>query len=165
MIMENIKFQVIPKEEWSIYIDDIISVRTSAYEQWNGQKTLEQRKHEANSWLEKWSEQKNPFLLVAKSDDLIVGFIKAEERVKGEYQISWIGVSQDFKRRGIGRSLIQKCKEVAITLKHSALTTTTFNRFRGMLILLLSEGFYIQGTTWIEGSKEPMIYLRKELKI
>ena len=162
--MSGIEFILIPKEEWQKNIVDIIAVRESAYEQWNGLMTSEQRNQEAINWLGKWFEHKNPLLLVAKNENTIVAFIKADERVKGEYFIAWIGVRQDFKRQGIGLSLIRKCEETAKGYECSGLTTTTYYRFKGILILLLSKGFYIQGTIWVQGSSEPRLYLRKELK-
>ena len=162
--MSDIEFILIPKEEWQKNIDDVIAVRASAYEQWNGPMTSEQRNQEAINWLGKWTGHKNPLLLVAKNENTIVAFIKADEREEGEYFIAWIGVRQDFKRQGIGLSLIRKCEEIAKGYGCSVLTTTTYNRFKGILILLILEGFYIQGPIWVQGSSEPRLYLRKELK-
>ena len=42
-------------------------------------------------------------------------------------------------------------------------TVTTYNRFRGMLILLLQEGFEIEGLTWVRGATDLRVLLRKDL--
>jgi len=160
----DIDIQVVPPDRWATCIRDVISVRASAYEQWNGPKTEETQAREADAWLRKWGQRRNPSLFVAKQQDETVGYLSADERESGEHYISHIGVSGKLKRRGIGRALVQQSEEKARDYGCRALTTTTYNRFKGMLILLLQEGFYIQGTTWIEGATEPRICLRKDLK-
>lgn len=160
----DIDIQDLPPDRWGACIRDVISVRTSAYEQWNGPKTEETQARQAAAWLQKWRERHNPSLLVATQQKGIGGYLSADERESGERYISHIGVREDLKRQGIGRLMLRKFEEKARESGCRALTTTTYNRFRGMLILLLQEGFYIQGTTWIEGASEPRIWLRKNLK-
>jgi len=154
---------VLSPKDWKVYIAEIISVRTSAYERWNGPKSSEEQEREAEQWLRKWSARRVPVLIVAKKDSKLVGYLAADQRNIGEFYISHIGVREDLKRQGIGRLLIRKCEEYAKFHGYCAVTTTTYNRFKGMLILLLQEEFYIQGTTWVEGATEPRISLRKEL--
>jgi predicted N-acetyltransferase YhbS len=158
------KIVIIKPEDWEAHIAQVVSVRVSAFEKWNGLKSQENQEKEARLWFRKWSERHNPALFVAKRDNEIIGYLIADERRKQEYYISHIGVREDLKRKGIGCSLIRKYEEKAKAGGYRALTTTTYNRFKGILILLLQEGFYIQGVTWVEGATEPRISLRKELK-
>lgn len=160
----DVQISAIAPEQWCEYIGDVISVRVSAYEQWNGPKTREQRDLEASAWLRKWVERGDPALFVAKREGQVVGYLSADERERGMYYMSHIGVRHDLKRQGIGRALIRACEKAARERGYRALTTTTYNRYKGMLFLLLSEGFCIRGTTWVEGAREPRICLRKELK-
>jgi ribosomal protein S18 acetylase RimI-like enzyme len=103
-------------------------------------------------------------LFLARVNQEIVGYVLAGERENDHFYISHIGVRSDCKRRGIGRSLLLECEWYAEGRSYLAVTTTTYNRYRGMLLLLIQEGYYIQGTTWVEGAREPRISLRKELK-
>ena len=160
------QFEVVdvPTGSWANCILDVISVRTSAYEQWNGPKSEEEQRREAEVWLAKWSAGRHPALFLARQNNKVIGYLSADERQRGEFYISHIGVREDLKRKGIGRALLRKYEEKARANGYRALTTTTYNRFKGMLLMLLQEGFYIQGTTWVEGATEPRISLRKELK-
>ena len=144
-------------------IQDIISVRTSAYKEWNGPKSQRERQEEAASWLRKISDRRKPAIFLTKKRDKIIGYLWGYERDKGNFHVSHIGVRQNFKRQGIGRALLRKCEEVCRFRGYRVLSTTTCNRFRGMLILLLQEEFYIEGVTLTTGATELRLLLRKEL--
>jgi len=144
-------------------IQDVISVRTSAYEEWNGSKSRQEQQREAASWLRKISNRLSPAIFIAEKGDEIIGYLWGYERDEGNFHISHIGVRQDLKRQGIGRAILRKCEEACRLRGYQVLSTTTYNRFRGMLILLLQEGFYIEGVTWITGASELRLLLRKEL--
>ena len=144
-------------------IQDIISVRTSAYQEWNGPKSEQEQRGEATSWFRKISDRRNPAIFIAKKDGEIIGYLWGYEKDEGNFHISHIGVRQDFKRQGIGRALLRKCERTCRFRGYRVLSTTTENRFRGMLILSLQEGFYIEGVTWITGASELRLLLRKEL--
>lgn len=141
-------------------IEDVISVHTSAYEEWNGPKSQQEQQREAASWLRR-SVWRNSAIFLAKKDSKIVGYLLGYE---GDFRIWHIGVRQDFKRQGIGRALLRKCEEACRSGEYQVLGTTTYNRFKGMLILLFQEGFYIEGTTWIPGATELRLLLRKDLR-
>lgn len=145
------------------HLQDIIYVRTSAYRQWNGPKSPAECRREAASWRRKITTRRNPAVFVAQKDDEIVGYLWGYERNEGEFHISHTGVRDDLKRQGIGRALLRECQETCRSRGMSILSTATYNRFVGMLILLLQEGFTIQGVTWIEGASEPRLLLRKAL--
>lgn len=144
-------------------IPEVISVRTSAYEEWNGPKSQQEQQREAASWLRKVSDWRNPAVFLAEKDSEVVGYLLGYEGDKGDFHIWHVGVRQDFKRQGIGRALLRKCEEACRSRGYRALSTTTYNRFRGMLILLLQEGFYVEGVTWVTGATELRLLLRKEL--
>jgi len=144
-------------------IQEVISVRTSAYEEWNGPKSQHEQQREAVSWLRKVSDWRNSAIFLAKKGSEIVGYLLGYEGDKGDFHIWHVGVKQDFKRQGIGRALLRKCEEACRTRGYRVLSTTSYNRFRGMLILLLQEEFYIEGVTWITGATELRLLLRKEL--
>ncbi|GAG38804.1 unnamed protein product [marine sediment metagenome] len=149
---------------WDKYIHDVIAVRTSAYEEWNGPKTQQQQDEEAQAWLDKYADRRNRTLLVAIRNDAIAGYLTAYERENGEFFMSHIGVRQDCKRQGIARSLVRRYEQIARDAGYRALTTTTYNRFKEMLILLLQEGFDIDDVTRIKDPAEPRLLLRKDLK-
>ena len=144
-------------------IHGVISVRTSAYEKWNGPKSAQEQQQEAVSWLRKASDWRDPGIFLASKNNEIVGYLLGYRGDKGDFRIWHIGVREEFKRRGIGRALMRTCEEACRSRGYRVLSVTTYNRFRGMLILLLQEGFYIEGVTWITGASELRLLLRKEL--
>jgi ribosomal protein S18 acetylase RimI-like enzyme len=101
------KIVIIKPEDWEAHIAQVVSVRVSAFEKWNGLKSQEDQEKEARLWFRKWSERHNPALFVAKRDNEIIGYLIADERRRQEYYISHIGVREDLKRKGIGCSLIE----------------------------------------------------------
>ena len=162
--MSELQVSTIPCVDWPAVIREVISVRTSAYLDWNGEKAEVEQAAEAEAWLKHWKSRRDATLFAARRRGRLLGYLTADERERGEYYISHIGVHSDAKREGIGRALVRRCIEEAVSRGYRAVCTTTYNRYRGMLLLLIQEGFCIQGTTWVEGAKEPRISLRKELK-
>ena len=160
----TVTIEAVPCDKWKEYIAELVAVHSSAYEEWNGSQSEEHERRKADDYVHKWASFQQPLVLVARVGGRAVAYVVADERHGGVLHIAHIGVRRDFKRQGIGRALLRKVEEHAKSEKRRAVTTTTFHRFRGMLILLLQEGFYIQGTSWVEGAKEPMISLRKDMK-
>jgi GNAT superfamily N-acetyltransferase len=158
-----IEMSLLDHPEWSNIIRDVIAVRTSAYLDWNGPRTDTEQKAEAEAWLERWRNRRSATLFAARTGGKLVGYLIADERERGEHYIAHIGVHGEYKRRGIGRALIRRCEEQAVAAGCRAVTTTTYNRYPGMLILLLQEGFYVQGMSCLKGSDQPRLRLRKEL--
>ena len=161
----DINISLIPYADWKGIIHDVIAVRTSAYFDWNGPRTGAEQKSEAGFWLERWALRRDATLFAARQNGQMVGYLLADERERSEYYLSHMGVHGDFKGQGIGRALIRRYEKEARDRGYLAITTTTYNRYKGMLVLLLQEDFYIQGTTWIKGANEPRLYLRKELTV
>ena len=80
----DIDIQDVRPDRWATCIRDVILVRTSAYEQWNGPKSDATQAREADAWLRKWGQRRNPSLFVAKQQEKIVGYLSADERETGE---------------------------------------------------------------------------------
>ena len=156
--------ELVPHARWPDIISDVIAVRTSAYLDWNGPKAQAEQQDEAESWLNRWAPRRGVILFAAKIEGKLVGYLIADERQSGEYYIGHIGVHSDSKRRGVGRALVRRCVCEAASRGYRAVCTTTYNRYPGMLILLIQEGVCIQEPTWSEEAREPRISLRKELK-
>jgi GNAT superfamily N-acetyltransferase len=144
-------------------IGDVIAVRTVAYLEWNGPRTQQEEAQEAASWLRAMADRRNPAAFAARHAGRIVGYLWGHNRDDGEFYISHIGVHPGHQRQGIGRALLQACEGACRSTSYRALTTSTYNRYRGMLILLLQKGFVVQGVTWVSGASEPRLLLRKEL--
>lgn len=121
-------------EEIENYINRIIDIRTEAYKEWNGEKTIPQKRQAAISWMKKMNVRDNTRIYAAKFDDSIVGYIWGYEKEENEFCISHIGVLPEQQRMGIGRALIHKCESLCIDHGYERLSTSTYNRFQGMLI-------------------------------
>ena len=160
----TIEISLFQHADWPEIIHEVIAARTSAYLDWNGPKTVEQQEAEAKAWLDRYAPRRDVTLFAARQDGKLIGYLIADERERGEYHISHTGVHSESKRQGVGRALIQRFVEEARHRGYRAATTTTYNRYPGMLLLLIQEGFYIQGMSWVERAKDPRISLRKELK-
>jgi GNAT superfamily N-acetyltransferase len=145
------------------HIPDIIAVRSSAFEPWNGPRSQAQQREEAAAWLARVSQWRSPLVLVAEWGHEPIGYLLAHEREGGDCHIRHAGVRQECQRQGIGRALLRRCEAEALAGGNRALTVTTYNRFRGMLILLLGEGFDIEGVTWVPGATGLRVLLRKDL--
>ena len=144
-------------------INEMIAVRTSAYERWNGPKSPDDQRKEADSWLQKIPGRNKPAILVARSGSDLVGYLWGFENTPGDFYISHIGVRQDCKRHGIGLALVKSCEELARKRGCGVVSTSTFNRFAGMLTLLIGEGFQIVGTTKPAGKTDVRIEFEKRL--
>lgn len=60
-------------------------------------------------------------VLVAEWNGTIAGFAAVEPRADGESELDALFVDPDMRRRGIARSLVEHCVEVARTQKSAAL--------------------------------------------
>ena len=162
-MIKDFSIEEILVDEVGNHINDIIDVRTEAYREWNGEKTFQQKRDEAISWIEKMRDRSNTRIYVAKIDDSIVGYVWGYEKAENEFYISHIGVLPEFQRRGIGRSLVQKCETLCVDRGYERLSTSTYNKFRGMLILLLKAGFEIASAQDQSEVADNRIYLPKEI--
>lgn len=148
------------------FMDSIIAVRTSAYEQWNGPKSAEQRREEAADWIKRIRERRNSAVYLALEGEETIGYVWGYEKDAGSFHISHIGIRQDRKRRGIGRRLLRKCEDLSRGLGYRSLTTSTYRHFQAMLSLLEKEGYRVTGESERvgAGNREARIELVKDLR-
>lgn len=163
VLKADCEIELLPSEAWERCIREVIAVRTAAYEQWNGPKSKEEQLKEADAWLRRLTERKSPVLLVARRGEQTVGYLLGEQRPGSTFYVSHIGVLPDCQRQGIGRALLRRGEQAAREAGRAALATASYNRFKGMLILLFEEGFEVQRTTVAAGAAEPRLLFRKEL--
>ncbi len=132
-------------------IRDMISVRTSACEERNGAKSKEEQNREAEKWAREISRWRNPGIFLARRRKMIVGYLLGYQTDKGGFHIWHMGVRENLKRHGIGSSLLRRCEGHCRSRGYPDLRTNTYNRFKEKLILLIKEGFSIEGVTWVKG--------------
>lgn len=85
-----------------------------------------------------------PFLaLLAYQDDGIAGYKIGYAETESRFY-SWVGgVHPDFRGRGLARQLLRRQEDWCRTMGYRSLCVKSENRFRGMLIFLLKEGYDI----------------------
>ncbi len=92
---------------------------------------------EKDYWLENFNKVKNEYLFEAETyvyteRNEIKGFIS----LLGDGHISALFVSEDSKRRGIGRQLINHCKQI-----NDKLTLTVYEKNINALLFYVAMGF------------------------
>jgi ribosomal protein S18 acetylase RimI-like enzyme len=84
-------------------------------------------------------------LLVALEDDRVVGFKFGYQERPGRFY-SWLGgVHPDFRRRGIASQLMRRQHRLLERAGFQEVRCHTRNRFRGMLLMSIEQGFDIIG--------------------
>lgn len=107
---------------------------------------------------------RHPLLLVAVDVEKrrVVGYKFGFEERPGRFY-SWIGgVHPRYRRRGLGRALMERQHFLLLRAGYKAVRTSTTNRHRSMLILNLRSGFDVIGTT-VDRRRELKIHLEKRL--
>ena len=101
-------------------------------------------------------------ILIAESGGKAAGF-KAGY-VEDGYFYSWMGgVVPEFRRMEIARKLAKEQEEWVIAQGINTIRFKTQNKFKGMLIFALKNGFRIIGTEKFAGGEGFKIVLEKEL--
>lgn len=100
---------------------------------------------------------------VACAEGAIVGFKFGAEKEPGGYHSHEGAVLPAFRRRGIARALMAHQHEWARASGYRRITTNTFSRFRGMVLLNLSSGFDIVGATCTPGGRQPKLHMAANL--
>lgn len=113
-------------------------------------------------FAERVREKRKPLVLIARDSGKTVGYKLGYERSRGVFY--WLGgVLPSHRRRGIARDLLRRqhawCKENGYT----EVLTESMNRWKGMLILNLSEGFDIVGVH-LDANRALHVEMRKELR-
>lgn len=114
--------------------------------------------------LRAWLRGRRRLLLIALDTHKrrVVGYKFGYEDRPGRFY-SWLGgVHPAYRRRGLGRALMEHQHALLTRAGYRTLRTITLNRHRGMLMLNLASGFDIVGTLWSRG--ELRIVLEKSLR-
>lgn len=103
-------------------------------------------------------------ILIAWFDGNPVGF-KVGYQVDSDFY-SWMGgVIPEFRNRGIARHLAEHQEAWAKEKGFTKIKFKTQNKFKGMLIFALKNGFSISGTTKFAGGEGFKIVLEKKLDL
>jgi len=146
--------RAIDSKDLGSVIGAIITVRTSAYMEWNGPKSAEEKQAESRIWQDKIASRNGSAMFIASKDAEMAGYVWGYETEPKRFYISHIGVREDCKGQGLGRILVQQCEELARLRGCVSISTSTYNRFHGMLILLVKEGYLITAITKREGDAD-----------
>lgn len=114
--------------------------------------------------LRAWLKGRRRLLLVAVDTQRrrVVGYKFGYEDRPGRFY-SWLGgVHPAYRRRGLGRALMERQHALAARAGLRTVRTITLNRHRAMLLLNLTSGFDIVGTLWSRGDLR--IVLEKALR-
>ncbi|RYU94707.1 GNAT family N-acetyltransferase [Emticicia agri] len=103
-------------------------------------------------------------ILVALDGDTPVGFKVGYDRDKDGSFYTWMGgVLSDYRKLHIAQQLADAQEDWARQEGFEAIVLKTRNRFRGMLIFALKNGFCIEKVEQKEAIKDYRIILRKKL--
>ena len=105
----------------------------------------------------------NVLVMLASLDGRPVGFVIGFELKPGVFYNWLTGVHPDFRRKGIGRQLIESQNEWAKTHGYEFTRLETLNRHRNMAHLALIEGYDIVGTRWDSVRSDLLIQFEKPL--
>lgn len=93
-------------------------------------------------------EKRRPLLIMASRDGVAIGFKLGYEFSRGVFS-SWLGgILPEMRRQGIATALLRAQHQWVANHGYHTLLTESANRFKGMIILNLLEGFEIVGTRW-----------------
>jgi ribosomal protein S18 acetylase RimI-like enzyme len=105
-------------------------------------------------------------ILVALADDTPVGFKVGYQRDKDGSFYTWIGgVLPDYRKLHIAQKLADAQEAWAIKEGFNAIVLKTRNRFRGMLLFAIKNGFCVETVEQKETIEDYRIILRKKLVI
>jgi GNAT superfamily N-acetyltransferase len=91
-------------------------------------------------------------VLMAHLEGNPVGFAAGYRRNPELYYLNYLGVLRDYRRQGLGKSMLQQQVDFAMARGYRRMEFNTFNHFPWMLRLGLSAGFLPVGLTQHEGT-------------
>jgi predicted GNAT superfamily acetyltransferase len=105
---------------------------------------------------------KDPLILIAYVNNKPAGFKVGYK--ENDYFYSWMGgVLPEHRRKGIANRLSKNQEDWIIKMEIKKIRFKTQNKFKGMLIFALKNGFSILGTVPFEGVEGFKILLEKKL--
>jgi GNAT superfamily N-acetyltransferase len=105
---------------------------------------------------------KQPLILVANIDDQPAGYLMGYER-NGSFYVWLAGVLPAYRRHGVLAQLMTRTEQWARTANYTSLTIKTRNRFKSMLLFLLSRDFKIVDVDKRESPDSHRLLLEKTL--
>lgn len=87
-------------------------------------------------------QDKHPLILIAKHDDMIIGFCISFQRDDAFY-IRILGVLVPYRDHGIASKLLDQTENFAKNISLPAIAVKTYNVSSDMLRLLIKRGYYI----------------------
>jgi ribosomal protein S18 acetylase RimI-like enzyme len=104
-------------------------------------------------------------ILIAKVNNELVGFKVGYDRYNDGSFYSWIGgVIPEYRKKGIAKKLAEEQELWAKKQGYKNIKIKTRNKFRNMLIFLITSGFKIIDIEKKEQINENRIILKKDLK-
>lgn len=91
-------------------------------------------------------------VLMAHLEGNPVGFAAGYRQTPELFYLNYLGVLSDYRRQGLGRSMLQRQCDFARARGYRRLEFNTFNHFPWMLRLGLAAGFFPTGLTQHEGT-------------
>lgn len=97
------------------------------------------------------SELQNKLVLVAESNDAIVGSVRVEVNDDKTAYLSRFGVRAEYQSNGIGRLMMKAVDEYMMSLGVERLYLHTASRMLSLVRFYYARGFYIESTTKNKG--------------
>lgn len=94
--------------------------------------------------------------------DKIVGYTASIFRGKEVLFLSWFGVTESYRKQGVGKALYEDLRSFALREKASFIELTSRNRFRDAMHFYVDYGFEIYGL-FVGRDKDIMLEMRAPL--
>ncbi|PIN85360.1 MAG: hypothetical protein COV47_02540 [Candidatus Diapherotrites archaeon CG11_big_fil_rev_8_21_14_0_20_37_9] len=126
----------------------------------------------AEKCLANYTLQKSNFKTKSKMKDFVAFFaVESGQKIgfisgygEGQSMHIWLfGVMETKRRMGIGEALLAEFESFAKQKGYVEITTMTFNKYRGKLILSIKSGFDITGYKFLESKNNYGIELTKKI--
>lgn len=102
-----------------------------------------ERSHSAQDFQDRL-EGKSYLALLARDGERIVGYKIGHAQTQDRFY-SWVGgVHPDYRGRGLAREMMRRQERWCQKHGYTSISVKSENRFRGMLIFLLKEGYDIE---------------------
>lgn len=136
-------------------LEEVIEVLNVVFSRFPGNKT-----YLAKEAQDKISHLPNPKIFLIKDNNNIIAFSMCYERYPNYYHIWQLGVLEEYRGIGYGKSLYEKIEYVAKELGYKGVSMNTFNRFQRNLLMAIKRGYKIYGLEENERNNDPKILLK-----
>lgn len=140
-------------------VEEVVKVNEAAFFEWDGPKDLAKN---AASWNQTLAEKPGAMLTVARLDGKVTTFALGYAAAEPDsFFIALMGGVPESRGKGFGRGLFRFTLDEIRKRGYKAVDINTLNRYRGMLVLCITEDFDIVDFRYDEGRKCNRIYLRR----